>query len=210
MIGGSGPIVHGHAVNANADSKLIWEDSMLRTACNRWWVLMLRGLCAIALGISAIAWPGITLLSLVFVFAAFTLIDGAAAIVLGLRGEEDGTVWWTLVVMGVLAILAGIISFAWPQITITVLLAIVAASAIVRGVFEIIAAIHLRKELDDEWILALSGLMSILFGGLILYRPDAGLVAIVLLIGAYMLAIGVLAVALSLRLRRLQHKIATA
>jgi len=119
-------------------------------------------------------------------------------------------VWWTMVIMGLLAIAAGVIALAWPAITIVILLAIIAASAIVRGVFEILAAIRLRKELDDEWILALSGLLSILFGGLILYRPDAGLVAIVLLIGAYMIAIGVLAIALSLRLRRLQHKLAPA
>ncbi len=183
---------------------------LLRTACNRWWVLFFKGVCAIALGVSAIVWPGITLLSLVFVFATFTLIDGVAAIVLGIRGEKDGTVWWTLVVMGLLAILAGIVSFVYPQITVKVLLAIIAASAIVRGVFELIVAVRLRKELDDEWILALSGLMSILFGGLILYRPDAGLVAIVLLIGAYMIAIGVFAVALSLRFRRMRHTLAAA
>ena len=173
-------------------------------------MLLLKGICAIALGVSAIAWPGITLLSLVFVFATFTLIDGVAAIVLGIRGEKDGTVWWTLVLMGILAIMAGFVSFVYPQITVTVLLAIIAASAIVRGLFEMIAAIRLRKELDDEWILALSGLMSILFGGLILYRPDAGLVAIVLLIGAYMIAIGVFAIALSLRLRRMWHTLAPA
>jgi uncharacterized membrane protein HdeD (DUF308 family) len=183
---------------------------MLTAACNRWWVLFLKGLCAIALGASAIAWPGITLLSLVLVFATFTIIDGAAAIALGFRGEEDGSVWWTLVIMGLVAIFAGFVTFFYPQITITVLLAIIAASAIVRGVFEVIAAIRLRKELDDEWILALSGLMSILFGGLILYRPDAGLVAIVLLIGAYMIAIGVFAIALSLRLRRVGRNLGMA
>jgi uncharacterized membrane protein HdeD (DUF308 family) len=170
---------------------------------------MLRGLCAIGLGIMAIGWPGITLLSMVYVFAVFTLIDGVAAVVLGFKGEEDGTVWWTLVVMGILAVLAGIITFLYPPIAVAALLAIIAAYAIVRGIFEIIAAIRLRKEIDDEWILAISGVASILFGGLILYRPDAGLVAIVLLIGAYMLAIGVLAVALSLRLRKMQTKLAT-
>jgi uncharacterized membrane protein HdeD (DUF308 family) len=173
-------------------------------------VLFLKGLCAIALGASAIAWPGITLLSLVFVFATFTIIDGVAALALGFRGEEDGSVWWTLVIMGLLAIFAGLLSFFYPQITVAVLLAIIAASAIVRGLLEVIAAIRLRKELDDEWILALSGLMSILFGGLILYRPDAGLVAIVLLVGAYMIAIGVFAIALSLRLRRVRHTLGVA
>ena len=176
---------------------------MLNAICGRWWVLLVRGICAIALGVCAIAWPGITLVTLVYVFGAFTLIDGVASILLGIRGEADGTVWWTLVLLGVLAIVAGIIAFAWPGLTLLVLLTIIAASAIVRGVFEIIAAIRLRKVIDDEWILGLSGLMSIIFGGLIMYRPDVGLVAIALLIGAYMVALGILAIALSLRLRRM-------
>ena len=176
---------------------------MLRAASNRWWVLFLKGICAIALGVSAVIWPEITIVTLVILFGLFTLIDGAAAIVLGFRGEEDGTVWWTLVFMGVLAFIAGVFVFAFPAIAALWLIALIAATAIVRGIFEIVAAIRLRKELDDEWILALSGLMSILFGGLILYQPVAGAVAIVLLIGAYMIAIGALAVALSLRLRRM-------
>ena len=119
-------------------------------------------------------------MTLVYLFGIFTLVDGAAAHRLGFRGESDGTVWWTLVLMGVLAVIAGIFVFAFPAIAALWLLALIAATAIVRGMFEIVAAIRLRKELDDEWILALSGVMSILFGGLILYRPDAGLVAIVL------------------------------
>jgi uncharacterized membrane protein HdeD (DUF308 family) len=174
---------------------------MLSTVCKRWWVLMARGLAAIALGICAIVWPGISLLSLVFVFGTFTIIDGIAAIVLGFRGEADGTVWWTMVTLGVLALAAGITAFAWPGLTLLILATIIAISAIVRGTFEIYAAIALRKELDDEWILGLSGLMSVIFGGLIMFRPNAGLIAITLLIGAYMLALGIFAVALSLRLR---------
>jgi uncharacterized membrane protein HdeD (DUF308 family) len=173
----------------------------------RWWVLLLRGICAIAVGITAIAWPGITLLSLVYLFGIFTLIDGVAALVLGIRGESDGTMWWTMILLGLLAIAAGVAAFAWPALTAVVLLVIIAASALVRGIFEIAAAIRLREVLDDEWILALSGAMSILFGVLMFLRPAAGALAIVLLIGAYMLALGVFAVALSLRLRRLQHKL---
>jgi uncharacterized membrane protein HdeD (DUF308 family) len=174
---------------------------MLSTVCKRWWVLMLRGLAAIALGICAIVWPGMTLLSLVFVFATFTIIDGVASIVLGFRGEADGTVWWTMVMLGLLAIAAGVFAIAWPGKTFLILAMIIGISAIVRGMFEIYAAIALRKELDDEWILGLSGFMSVLFGGLILFRPGAGLLAITLLIGAYMLALGVFAIALALRLR---------
>jgi uncharacterized membrane protein HdeD (DUF308 family) len=148
------------------------------------------------------AWPGIMLMTLVLLFGIFTIRDGVFSVVLGIRGESDGTVWWTMVILGVLAIAAGIIAFAWPGLTIFVLATIIAASAIVRGLFEIYAAIRLRHEIDDEWILAFSGLMSVLFGGLIMFRPGAGLVAIALLIGAYMMAVGIFTVALSLRLRK--------
>ena len=174
---------------------------MLSTVCKRWWVLMVRGLAAVALGICAIVWPTITISALVFFFGVFSIIDGVAAIILGFRGEADGTVWWTMVVLGLLALAAGITAFAWPGPTLLVLVTIIAVSALVRGTFEIYAAIALRKELDDEWILGLSGAMSVIFGALILYHPAAGLIAITLLIGAYMIAIGVFAIALALRLR---------
>jgi uncharacterized membrane protein HdeD (DUF308 family) len=167
-------------------------------------MLFLRGLCAVALGIAAIAWPGIILGVLVGVFAVFAILDGVFSILIGLQGEPNGTIWWTMVVLGVLAIVAGIAAVAYPGITLAILLWIIAASAIVRGVFEIVAAIRLRKLIDDEWVLGLSGFFSILFGALLLYRPDAGLVALAFLVGAYMLMLGALAIALSLRLRKLQ------
>ena len=167
---------------------------------------MVRGLAAIALGICAMVLPEVTLFALVFLFGTFTIIDGIAAILLGFRGEADGTVWWTMVILGLLAIAAGIAAFAWPDLTLLVLATIIAVSAIVRGTFEIYAAIALRKELDDEWILGLSGAMSVIFGALIMFRPGAGLIAITLLIGAYMLALGVFAIALALRLRMMGRK----
>lgn len=179
---------------------------MLTTVCKRWWVLMVRGLAAIALGICAMVLPEVTLIALMFLFGTFTIIDGIAAILLGFRGEADGTVWWTMVILGLLAIAAGIAAFAWPDVTLLVLATIIAVSAIVRGTFEIYAAIALRKELDDEWILGLSGAMSVIFGALIMFRPGAGLIAITLLIGAYMLALGVFAIALALRLRMMGRK----
>jgi uncharacterized membrane protein HdeD (DUF308 family) len=179
---------------------------MLTTVCKRWWVLLVRGIAAILFGICAIAWPGATLLYLVILFGMFSIVDGVAGIILGFRGEADGTVWWTMVFLGLLAIAAGIAAFAWPGITLLVLATIIAISAIVRGAFEIFAAITLRKEIDDEWILGLSGAMSVIFGALIMFRPGAGLLALTLLIGAYMLALGVFAIALSLRLRVMHRK----
>jgi uncharacterized membrane protein HdeD (DUF308 family) len=183
---------------------------MLHILSQRWWVLLLRGICGIAAGILTIVQPQLTLFALVSLFGVFALVDGAAGIVLGMRGESDGTVWWTMIILGIISAAAGILAFAWPGITALVLLAIIAYSAILRGVFEIIAAIRLRKEIDDEWVLGLSGLLSLVFGILLLVRPGEGALAVVLLIGAYMFALGVMAVALSLRLRKIQHKLKTA
>src|SRR6185312_1631037 len=106
---------------------------MLTTVCKRLWVLLVRGIAAILFGIFAIAWPGATLLYLVILFGMFTIVDGVAGIILGFRGEADGTVWWTMVILGLLAIAAGIAAFAWPGITLLVLATIIAISAIVRG-----------------------------------------------------------------------------
>ena len=153
---------------------------MLPKFCGRWWVLLLRGIAAIVLGVCAIVWPGITLLTLAYMFAIFTVIDGVVALMHGLsrrigrhRVVDHGRA-------GRAGGRGRDHRFAWPGITLVALLAVIAASAIVRGVFEIAAAIRLRKEIDDEWILGLSGFMSIVFGGLILYRPDAGLLAMAL------------------------------
>jgi uncharacterized membrane protein HdeD (DUF308 family) len=181
---------------------------MAPVVCRKWWVLLLRGLAAIALGVTAVLWPGITLVSLMLVFATFALLQGIGEVVLGMRGEADGTVWWTMVLLGILSIASAIVAAAWPGLTALVLLAIIAVSAIVRGIFEIAAAVSLRKQIDDEWVLVLSGVLSIAFGAILIARPGAGAVAMVLLIGAYMMAMGVMAVALSLRLRKLQHKLA--
>jgi uncharacterized membrane protein HdeD (DUF308 family) len=180
---------------------------MLDVICRRWWVMLLRGLAAIVIGIIAMGMPGITLLALVALFATFAIIDGLFGMVLGFRGEADGTVWWTMVLLGLLSLAAGVVAIFSPVWTLWVLATIIGVSAIIRGAFEIYAAIRLRHEIDDEWILGLSGAMSVLFGLLIVWRPGAGLIAIALLIGAYMMALGVFGVALSLRLRRMNHAI---
>lgn len=181
---------------------------MLPIITRRWWVLLLRGVAAIVAGIIAVALPAPTLVSLMWVFGIFAIADGVASVVLGMRGEADGTVWWTMIILGVLAIAAGILAFAWPGMTALVLLSIIAAASILRGVFEIIIAIKLRKHIDDEWIIALSGLLSIAVGIVLIAKPGAGMVAIVLLIGVYMMALGAMFIALSLRLRKIQHKLA--
>jgi len=113
--------------------------------------------------------------------------------------------WWALVLRGLFAVLfgiaAGIIAFAWPGITALALLFLISGWAVVTGVFEIVAAIRLRKEIRGEWLLALSGILSVLFGVALVINPAAGALAVVWLIGAYAITFGVLMIALGFRLR---------
>jgi len=182
---------------------------MLTALAKHWWVFLLRGICAIAFGILAFAWPGITILTLVLLYGAHAIIDGATALGLAFSGHVPGKAWWPMVLVGVVGILAGIGTFAWPQITIAVLLAFVAMWAILRGIFEIVAAIHLRKHIENELMLGLAGVASIVFGTLLLAWPAAGLVTIAWLIGANAIVFGGLSIALAMRLKGLSSRAAT-
>jgi uncharacterized membrane protein HdeD (DUF308 family) len=167
--------------------------------------LLLRGIAAIVFGVLCIAWPGVSLLTLVILYGAFAFADGILALVSAIRGEtKDAPVWW-LVVMGLAGIATGVITFFWPGITTFVLVVFIGALAIVRGVTEIVAAIRLRKEIDNEWWLILAGLMSLIFGVLILALPGPGALALVWVIGLYAIAIGVVFVMFSFRLKSHKH-----
>jgi uncharacterized membrane protein HdeD (DUF308 family) len=175
--------------------------ALLETLSRNWWLLLLRGIAGIGFGVLAFLWPGITLLVLVFLFGAYALVDGALAVAAAFarRGGRAPTGW--LVLIGVLGIAVGVATFFWPGITAIALLAMIAAWSILHGVFEIAGAIRLRREIEGEWLLILSGVLSVAFGALLLIFPGAGALAVVWLIGAYAVVFGVLLVVLSLRLR---------
>jgi uncharacterized membrane protein HdeD (DUF308 family) len=171
-------------------------NPIAREIIDRWWLLALRGVASILLGIAAFVVPGITLLVLVILFGAYLLIDGVLAIVAGVMGRS-----WLLVLEGAAGVVAGLLTLVWPGITAVVLLFLAAAWAIVTGVAELVAAYRLRRIVRNEWLLILLGVASIIFGIALVIRPDAGLLALVYLIGVYCLLFGVLLVALALRLR---------
>lgn len=180
---------------------------MVSTLARNWWALALRGLSAVIFGLLAFAWPGITLGVLVLFYGAFALIDGLLAIAAAIFGREGSNLpWWALLLEGMLGIGAGLLTFAWPGITALVLLYLIAAWAIVTGIFEIIAAIRLRKEIEGELWLALSGVLSIVFGVLLMAQPGTGALAVVWLIGAYALIFGVFLLALAFRLKGVRDR----
>jgi uncharacterized membrane protein HdeD (DUF308 family) len=178
--------------------------ALLELLAKNWWLVLLRGAAAVAFGLLAFGWPGITLVALVFLYGAYALVDGVLAIgaALGGRGRRRPIGW--LVFVGLLGIGAGLIAFFWPGLTALALLALIGVWSILHGVFEIAGAIRLRREIQGEWLLILGGLLSVAFGVLVLVRPSAGALAVVWLIGAYAVVFGALLIALSLRLRGLR------
>ena len=130
---------------------------MLGTLAQNWWAIVLRGLCAVLFGLSALAWPGITLVVLVSLYGAYALVEGAFAVAGAVMGRRQGDFPWGVLLAGLAGIAIGVITFMSPGITAIALVYLIGAWAVLRGLFEIIAAIQLRKEIDNEWLLGLSG-----------------------------------------------------
>jgi uncharacterized membrane protein HdeD (DUF308 family) len=179
-------------------------SAMVHALAKNWWMLLLRGIAAIIFGGLALAWPGITLVTLILFYGAFVLVDGVLAIVAAITGGAPAPRWW-LAIVGLLGIAAGLLTFLMPGVTAIVLLYFIAGWAIATGAFQIIGAIRLRKEIDNEWLLILCGIISVLFGVAMMLSPGAGALALIWVIGSYAIVIGVLLVVLSFRLKKHAH-----
>jgi len=177
---------------------------MVHALAKNWWMLLLRGIAAIIFGGLALAWPGMTLLTLILFYGAFVLVDGVLAIVAAITGGALAPRWW-LAIVGLLGIAAGLLTFLMPGVTALVLLYLIAGWAVATGVLQIVGAIRLRKEIDNEWFLILGGIVSVLFGVAMFMAPGAGALALIWVIGTYAIVIGVLLVALSFRLKKHAH-----
>jgi uncharacterized membrane protein HdeD (DUF308 family) len=183
---------------------------MLSMLTRNWWTFALRGLAAIIFGILALIWPQQTLLALVLLFGAFALVDGILDVIAGIASYRYFENWWAVLLRGVAGIVIGVLTFFWPNITALVLLYFIAAWALITGIFEIVAAIQLRRVITGEWMYILGGLLSIVFGVLLFVFPVAGAVSVIWLIGIYAILFGIALIILAFRLRSLRQEVETA
>jgi uncharacterized membrane protein HdeD (DUF308 family) len=172
-----------------------------------WWVLLLRGAFAILFGIVALAYPGITLGSLLLYFAAFACLDGISNVFHAFFGREETESWWVLLLEGLLSIAFGVIMFQAPGITALMLLLYIGFWAVASGVLRIILAVRLRHEIAGEWWMALGGLVSILFGLSMVSRPGAGALAVLTIIGLWSIVTGFSLVFLAFKVRSVGGKL---
>ena len=160
------------------------------TLSQKWWALALRGLCALIFGILALAWPEITVAVLVIFFGVFVLVSGIFSLVAAVspivRGERV-----LLILLGVLGIVVGAITLSWPEITVLVLLFLIAVWALVAGILDIVAAFRQKGHGSEKWLLGLTGALAVILGVLLLSFPIAGVLAVILIIGIFAILIGI-------------------
>lgn len=167
-----------------------------------WWLVVLRGILAILFGVAAFLMPGLAWLSLIVLFGTYAILDGVFAMMSGLISSRFSSRWWVFLVEGLVSVAAGAIALVRPDIASVALVWLIASWAIVTGILEIMAAIRLRKEITNEWMLGFVGFVSIVLGVLLFFQPAAGGLVITLMIGAYALIFGIALVALGFRLRK--------
>ncbi len=174
---------------------------MIGVLARNWWALALRGLLAVLFGIFALIRPGMALAFLIALFGIYALLDGILALVAGYWAAEAHLRWWPLVLSGFAGVVVGVLTYLRPDVTALVLLYYIGFWAIFTGVMGIVAAVRLRREIQNEWLLGISGAASVLFGLYVVAAPGAGALAVLWLIGIYALAIGILLLAFAFRLR---------
>ncbi len=176
-------------------------DYFLTQMGRQWKWIVLRGLVAMVLGLLGFALPGQTLEVLSLCWGAYVLTDGMLALVTAYQIRERNRPWWSLALVGVVGVAAGLVTFIWPAAAAISLLMFIAAWAILMGLFQIVTALRMRKSIKGEWMLAASGLVSVLFGAAMIAAPAAGALAVVWLIASFALVFGILLVCVGLRLR---------
>jgi uncharacterized membrane protein HdeD (DUF308 family) len=166
-----------------------------------WWLLALRGLMTLVFGVLTLFWPGVTLEILALIFGAYMFVDGVFALIAMLSGRRHGHHWLGFLLEGVAGILVGVLTFLHPGLAIAAVVYLIAAWAIVTGVFQLVEAVVVGRYLEGVFWLILSGVVSIVLGILLFANPGAGAVALAWFLGAYAIVAGLLMISLGVQLR---------
>jgi uncharacterized membrane protein HdeD (DUF308 family) len=181
---------------------------LLDNLTRNWWLLLLRGLAAIAFAVMTWIWPGLTIAVFVLLFGAFAFADGVLGIWGAITGPKGDRNRWLLLLWGIVGLAAGALAILAPGLVAASFVFLIAGWAILTGVLQIVAAIRLREAIEGEWVLIVAGLASIAFGVILGLRPAAGAVALSWLVAGYAFLFGVLLIVLSLKVKGARKRVA--
>lgn len=174
---------------------------MLHALARNWWALLLRGIAGVIFGLLALFWPGATGFALVVLFGAYAFVDGIFALVAAIRAAEAHERWIAFAFEGIVGLVIAAVTLFDTGLAAMAVYVTIAAWAVLTGIFELVAAIRLRKEIANEWLLVLGGIASLVFGALMIVYPLVGALTVIWLIGAYAIFFGVMMIGLAIRLR---------
>lgn len=169
---------------------------------SNWWALALRGAVSILLGLVAITMPGLTIAAIVTVFGVYAIIEGVLAIMASIRGIREHDRWGWMMVEGVVGICAGLIAFFMPGVGALAIIWLIAAWAVLTGALEIAAGFRLRKIIEGEWLLILTGVLAIVLGFFMVSRPGMGVVLLTTWLGVWAILSGITLMVLAFRIKR--------
>jgi uncharacterized membrane protein HdeD (DUF308 family) len=171
-----------------------------------WWATLIRGCVWVLFGVVVFARPGISLVTLTFLFGVFALADGIVKVMSAIAAQEYEH-WWLVLLAGVASIVVGALTFFNPGATAMTLLFFIALWAIVTGIVEIVSAVQLRHEIQGEFWYGLGGLISVAFGVFLLARPGAGALAVLWLIASYAMLFGTIQILLAFEARSFAKRV---
>jgi uncharacterized membrane protein HdeD (DUF308 family) len=184
-------------------------DAVARVLSRDWWLFLLQGILGIVIGVLALVWPHHTLAAVIILFGLLTLIGGVIEVIGAIGAAGNHQAWAWRLALGIFGILAGLAILRWPSVTALIVLYLVALWAIITGVIRIVGAIDLRDMIPHAWVIALIGVISVLFGiAMFVWPPERALTALVYVAGIYAIVYGVMYCLLAFEVRRLPERIA--
>ena len=179
---------------------------MLERLVANWWLILIRGLLAVAFGIACLVFPIAALWVIAVLFGAYALVDGVVAFAAATRLRHSDERWGWLLVEGILGVIAGLLALIYPWSAAFALALLLGAWAIVTGILAIMTAFTARRHIPNEWLWVLTGIISVIFGIAVLWSPTYGLFALVWIVSFYAILAGIVLIGLAFRLRGLHRR----
>ncbi len=177
---------------------------------SQWWVLTVQGIAAILFGIACVFWPGISLVTFIYLFGVYILVAGILAMLQGLFAIGRRGTWILTILLGLVQLGIGVYLLKHPGVSFAVLILLVGSILVLYGVFEIVTALSDKdRSATGKMLAILAGVIALLAGVFTFFQPAASGVAFVWIVGLFALINGPIWIALSLDVKHANEELLT-